>query len=138
VKNKINGGVGEDDDVSAFNDYIYTARIAWGKLLYYKEGIIIISNQKVQDACKKNITQFARPKNKEDIKEIKFATIENRRWGSYFIPKEIELEFYWVNEFDWIQKLSWIKEWRINNTMIDVLLFVNDKNEQIKTGLLTL
>lgn len=138
MKNKINGGVGEDDNVSAFNDYIYTARNAWGCFLYPEEPITIISNQKVQDVCKKNITQFARPKNKEDIKEIKFATIENRRWGSYFIPKEIELEFYWVNEFDWIQKLSWIKEWKINEELGPILIFENDKGAQIRTGLLTL
>jgi hypothetical protein len=138
MKNKINGGMGEDDDVSAFYDFVYTARNAWGCLLYPKEGITIISNQKVQDACKKNITQFAFPKNKEDIKKINFATIEDRRWGSYFIPKEIELEFYWVNEFDWIMKLDWVKEWKINDELSDILIFENDKGTQIRTGLLTL
>jgi len=138
LKDKISGGCGEDDNVSAFNDFIYTARNAWGNLLYCKEGITIISNQKVQDACKKNITRFACPKNKEDIKKINYATIEDRHWGSYFIPKEIELEFYWVNEFDWITKLDWVKEWKINDEMPDVLVFENDKGRQIRTGLLTL
>lgn len=138
MKNKIAGGCGQDDNVSAFYDYIYTAREAWGNLLYCKEGITIVSNQKVQDACKKNITQFAFPKNKELIEKIDYARIEDRAWGSYFIPKKIKLKFYWVNEFDWLIKLDWVKEWRINDTMKDVLLFVNDKNEQIKTGFLTL
>ena len=138
MKNKIAGGMGEDDNVSAFNDYIYTARNAWASLLYRKEGITIISNQKVQDACKKNVTQFAFPKNKEDIKKINHVTIEDRRWGSYFISKEIELEFYWVNEFDWLMKLDWVKEWKINDELGPILIFENDNGAQIRTGLLTL
>lgn len=141
MKNKINGGCGEDDNVSAFYDFIYTARKAFCRLWVQTEGehkITIISNQKVQDACKKNTTQFAFPKRKETIEKIDYARIEDRAWGSYFIPKKIKLEFYWVNELDWLIKLDWVKEWKIDDSYIDVLVFENEKGVQIQTGFLTL
>ncbi len=145
MKNKIEGGCGKDDNVSAFYDYIYTAHNAFARLwINVPQGhkITIISNQKVQDACKKNITQFAFPGKEVPIKKIEETRIEGYKWSYYFIPEnklsKTKLKFYWVNEFDWITKLDWIKEWKIDDSYIDVLVFENDKGAQIHTGLLTL
>ena len=138
LEKKIEGGAGEDNNMSAFYDFIYTARIAWGYLSYISEGITIISNQKVQDACKKNITQFAFPKNFIPIKKFNTTKYGKHRYSYYFVPGDIDLEFYWVNEFDWLMKLDWVKEWKIKEKMKDILTFENTLGGQIKTGLLTL
>ena len=53
-------------------------------------------------------------------------------------PEDIELDSYWVCEFDWLTKLNWIKEWKIDDTMKDILVFENDEGKQIKTGILTI
>jgi len=149
MRKKIEAGLGEDNNVTAFNDFIYTARTAWIYLRTEVLGdyqITIISNQKIQDECKKHATQFVFPKNIEDIKRIDFIQIEGQKWGEYWIPRkarlkgqpkvpeEIELEHYWVNEFDWLMKLDWVKEWKIDVRHKDILTFENEKGNQIKTG----
>ena len=141
MKEKINGGCGEDDNMSAFYDFIYTANLARAYLWVQTEGghkITIISNQKVQDACKKNITQFAFPKDFVPIKKFNTTKYGKHRYSYYFVPGNIDLELYWVNEFDWLMKLDWVKEWKIKEKMKDILTFENILGKQMKTGLLTL
>jgi len=128
VKNKIEGGAGYDDNMSALGDYYHTLIRARKELTNFKKGekITIISNATVREKASVG--------NNNVIVDYRYLEYEIKKTIIESTTKE-DLIF---DEGEYCETRDWVKEWRINDELDDILVFENDKGIQIRTGLLTL
>lgn len=95
----IHGGIGRDDDVQDFWDYVYTLNAM--KQTLEDNGLIkpftIKSDKWTKIQCSSG----------NHIKPIAKEVIE--RSGELYILKGN----IWVNEFDYIMSRNWVKEWKV-------------------------
>ena len=127
----IEGGSGDDNNMSAFNDYLYTI-ITMRKNLQnrgYKTPFIIISNIEVyEEAGSGNNWQFIATEYNKDIEIKDLWKIED---------KEGVIKKVVINERDYILSRNWIIEWNFYNFRDNRLMLTNGQNACI-TGVLTL
>lgn len=112
----IAGGMGADNDLTAWNDYYDTLlRMKQQLEVHFKtEGpYTIITNYDIQRGSQTGNNMV--PPNSEQY---------NKNKEGYF------------TEYDYIMAKDWIKEWKLDQTLPNILLFTDGKN-QIQTGVLT-
>ena len=122
------GGSGYDDNMSALGDYFNTLIRARKELTNFKKGekITIISNSKVREEASKY--------NNSVIMDYRYleGTIKKP------VVKSTTKEDLIFDEGGYIETRDWVKEWKIDDSLPQILIFENDKGVQIRTGFLTL
>jgi len=122
------GGSGYDDNMSALGDYFNTLIRARKELTNFKKGekITIISNSKVREEASKY--------NNSVIMDYRYleGTIKKP------VVKSTTKEDLIFDEGGYIETRDWVKEWKIDDSLPQILIFENDKGIQIRTGFLTL
>lgn len=133
----IAGGMGEDNNMTAFNDYYYTINKMAGKLrlLGDKPPYTIVSAKEVYEcAGSGNNVQFMAITYNNDIEIENLWEIEEEKIG---IIKDVA-----VNERDFILSRKWVKEWIFEEGLgeweRDYRLLLKGDKFAIKTGDLTI